>query len=232
MNNIAIIGAGTMGHALAQVFAQGGYQVSLNDLSEEILQQARGLIDANLDTLCGAGLFDPAEKTALRESLSSLKRAHIILIEKKTGIGAKARLKKRFPQSEIFEYTVQNMGFFKLGKDERESRDKLEKKRILAFCGIARPNRFFSLLQEEGIRPARLLKFPDHHPYPASSVKNIVKEFHRANAEALFTTEKDAVKVRDAKELIRLPVYYLKIDLGLEQAFYLNISSFLERIKQ
>ena len=177
-------------------------------------------------------LYDPAEKTALRESLSSLKRAHIILIEKKTGIGAKARLKKRFPQSEIFEYTVQNMGFFKLGKDERESRDKLEKKRILAFCGIARPNRFFSLLQEEGIRPARLLKFPDHHPYPASSVKNIVKEFRRANAEALFTTEKDAVKVRDAKELIRLPVYYLKIDLGLEQAFYLNISSFLERIKQ
>ncbi len=177
-------------------------------------------------------LYDPAEKTALRESLSSLKRAHIILIEKKTGTGAKARLKKRFPQSEIFEYTVQNMGFFKLGKDERESRDRLEKKRILAFCGIARPNRFFSLLQEEGIRPARLLKLPDHHPYPASSVKNIVKEFRRANAEALFTTEKDAVKVSDAKELTRLPVYYLKIDLGLEQAFYLNISSFLERIKQ
>ncbi|UCH19420.1 MAG: 3-hydroxyacyl-CoA dehydrogenase family protein [Deltaproteobacteria bacterium] len=65
MDNIAIIGAGTMGHALAQVFAQGGYQVSLHDLSEEILQQARRLIDANLDTLCGAGLFDPAEKTAV-----------------------------------------------------------------------------------------------------------------------------------------------------------------------
>jgi 3-hydroxybutyryl-CoA dehydrogenase len=65
MNNIAIIGAGTMGHALAQVFAQGGYQVSLHDLSDEILQQARRLIEANLDTLCGAGLFDSAEKTAV-----------------------------------------------------------------------------------------------------------------------------------------------------------------------
>jgi 3-hydroxybutyryl-CoA dehydrogenase len=67
MNNVAIIGAGTMGHSLAQVFAQGGYQVSLNDVSEEILQQARRLIATNLETLCGAGLFDPAEKAGVLE---------------------------------------------------------------------------------------------------------------------------------------------------------------------
>jgi 3-hydroxybutyryl-CoA dehydrogenase len=67
MNNVAIIGAGTMGHALAQVFAQGGYQVSLNDVSEEILQQARRLIASNLETLCQAGVFDPAEKSSVLE---------------------------------------------------------------------------------------------------------------------------------------------------------------------
>jgi len=65
MNSVAIIGAGTMGHSLAQLFAQGGHQVALHDLSEELLQQARRLIDANLDTLGGAGLFDPSEKTAV-----------------------------------------------------------------------------------------------------------------------------------------------------------------------
>ncbi len=67
MNNVAIIGAGTMGHSLAQVFAQGGYQVSLNDVSEEILQQARRLIASNLETLCQAGVFDPAEKSSVLE---------------------------------------------------------------------------------------------------------------------------------------------------------------------
>ena len=51
MKNVAIIGAGTMGHGLAQVFAQGGYQVTLNDISQEILQQAKELIASNLDTL-------------------------------------------------------------------------------------------------------------------------------------------------------------------------------------
>jgi 3-hydroxybutyryl-CoA dehydrogenase len=67
MDNVAIIGAGTMGHALAQVFAQGGYQVSLNDVSEEILQQARRLIASNLETLCQAGVFGPAEKSSVLE---------------------------------------------------------------------------------------------------------------------------------------------------------------------
>ena len=67
MDNVAIIGAGTMGHALAQVFAQGGYQVSLNDVSEEILQQARRLIASNLETLCQAGVFDPTEKSSVLE---------------------------------------------------------------------------------------------------------------------------------------------------------------------
>ena len=67
MKNVAIIGAGTMGHSLAQVFAQGGYQVFLNDLSEEALSKALTLMSSNLDTLSRAGLFDPAEKSNVLE---------------------------------------------------------------------------------------------------------------------------------------------------------------------
>lgn len=209
--------------ASCQIARDAGFEIAVLDDGFQHLRLQR-----DLDIV----LYDPTEKIALREPVSSLKRARIILTEKKAAAGAKARLKKRFPQPDFFEYEVQNMGFFRLGSKEQESRDRLKHKRILAFCGIARPQRFFSHLQKEGICPARLLKFPDHHPYPASSVKRIMKEFRRSNAEALVTTEKDAVKVRDAKELSRLPVYYLKIELRLERAFYLNISSFLERIKQ
>jgi 3-hydroxybutyryl-CoA dehydrogenase len=62
MDKVAVIGAGTMGHSLAQVFAQGGYRVSLNDVSEEILGKARRLIKANLDTLAEASMFDPKRR--------------------------------------------------------------------------------------------------------------------------------------------------------------------------
>jgi 3-hydroxybutyryl-CoA dehydrogenase len=67
MKNVAIIGAGTMGHAFAHVFAQAGYQVTLNDVSEGILEKARRLISSNLDTMGEVGLFDPAEKAAVME---------------------------------------------------------------------------------------------------------------------------------------------------------------------
>jgi 3-hydroxybutyryl-CoA dehydrogenase len=63
IRNITIVGAGTMGHSLAQSFAQAGYNVRLHDLSEEILIMAKRLIASNLQTLAEAGLLDAREQT-------------------------------------------------------------------------------------------------------------------------------------------------------------------------
>jgi 3-hydroxybutyryl-CoA dehydrogenase len=67
MKNVSVIGAGTMGHALALTFALGGYQVTLNDISQEILQQAKRLNGANLDTLSEVGFFDISERSVVLE---------------------------------------------------------------------------------------------------------------------------------------------------------------------
>ncbi|MBI1770368.1 MAG: 3-hydroxybutyryl-CoA dehydrogenase [Bacteroidetes bacterium] len=48
MNNIAVIGSGTMGNGIAHVFAQYGYKVSLIDISEDALKKAVATIDKNL----------------------------------------------------------------------------------------------------------------------------------------------------------------------------------------
>lgn len=61
MRNITVVGAGTMGHSLAQVFAAGGYSVVLTDIREEALEIARGLIAANLETLSNLGLAGGAD---------------------------------------------------------------------------------------------------------------------------------------------------------------------------
>ena len=47
----AVIGAGTMGHAIAQVFAQGGFEVWLIDVRLDILEHALAQIRANLSLL-------------------------------------------------------------------------------------------------------------------------------------------------------------------------------------
>ena len=51
IRRIAVIGAGLMGHGIAQEFAVSGYRVSLNDVSEERLDYARKRIRQNLEML-------------------------------------------------------------------------------------------------------------------------------------------------------------------------------------
>ena len=51
IKRVLVVGAGTTGHSIAMVFAQGGYEVDLVDLKEEILEKALRLIHSNLQTL-------------------------------------------------------------------------------------------------------------------------------------------------------------------------------------
>jgi 3-hydroxybutyryl-CoA dehydrogenase len=66
--NIAVIGAGLMGHGIAQVFASQGYRVSLFDVSEEVLSKAVENIRSNLTLLArnGIGSTDQIEPAIAR----------------------------------------------------------------------------------------------------------------------------------------------------------------------
>lgn len=67
MRNVAIIGAGLMGHGIAQVMAVHGCQVTLMDLKAEVLAQAKKHIRANLTVLADRGLVGRSEvKPALK----------------------------------------------------------------------------------------------------------------------------------------------------------------------
>jgi 3-hydroxyacyl-CoA dehydrogenase len=58
---ISVLGAGIMGHGIAQSFLMGGYAVVLYDIQESILQRARANIEKNL------GLFHQASLIERRE---------------------------------------------------------------------------------------------------------------------------------------------------------------------
>jgi len=57
IKKILVVGAGTMGHSIAMVFAQGGYEVDLVDIKEKALEKALELIHSNLQTLKEAKLI-------------------------------------------------------------------------------------------------------------------------------------------------------------------------------
>ena len=66
--------------------------------------------------------------------------------------------------------------------------------RVVAFAGIARPERFFSALRSLGYDVARELTFRDHHWYSARDRETIQSAARETNASLIVTTEKDAVR--------------------------------------
>lgn len=67
-----------------------------------------------------------------------------------------------------------------------------ESARVVAFAGIARPEKFFSGLEAAGIRLAEARGFPDHHRYRQAELAALL---HEAKGLALVTTAKDAVRL-------------------------------------
>jgi 3-hydroxybutyryl-CoA dehydrogenase len=70
MNNIAVIGSGTMGNGIAHVFAQFGYQVSLIDIQQTALDKALATIAKNFDRQVSKGFLTEDDKT---EALNNIK---------------------------------------------------------------------------------------------------------------------------------------------------------------
>lgn len=69
MKKIAVVGAGTMGAGIAQVFAHNGYSTILFDISEESLGKARKGIEKNLDRAIELGKLSPEGKQKLLSSI-------------------------------------------------------------------------------------------------------------------------------------------------------------------
>jgi 3-hydroxybutyryl-CoA dehydrogenase len=57
IKNISVLGAGIMGHGIAQSFLMGGYPVSLYDIQESILETAKSHIEKNLGLFYESGLI-------------------------------------------------------------------------------------------------------------------------------------------------------------------------------
>ncbi len=63
VNQVMVIGAGQMGAGIAQVFAQAGFRVKLNDISEESLQRGLATIEKLLSRNVDKGRMTEADKT-------------------------------------------------------------------------------------------------------------------------------------------------------------------------
>jgi tetraacyldisaccharide 4'-kinase len=67
--------------------------------------------------------------------------------------------------------------------------------RPVAFCGLARPERFFKDLNTRGVEPCAMVAFPDHHRYTSREIDKLRKIAHRNKANGYVTTQKDLMNL-------------------------------------
>jgi 3-hydroxybutyryl-CoA dehydrogenase len=65
MNQIAVIGSGTMGNGIAHTFAQFGYEVNLIDVCQEALNKGLSTITKNIERQIAKGSLTEEDKTGI-----------------------------------------------------------------------------------------------------------------------------------------------------------------------
>ncbi|MHB9035283.1 MAG: tetraacyldisaccharide 4'-kinase [Armatimonadota bacterium] len=162
----------------------------------------------------------------LREPISGLRRAGIVLLNigGTTDIGSvEKRVRRLAPYAEISRCAHEPDKFIRVSDGETLVLDWVNGRKVLAFCGIGRPQPFIDMLELLGASVVRQIVFPDHHKYSCADVSMIESERKSSGVEAVVTTEKDVSRLDG-----RIPiesVYALAIRLEIE-----DVSRFAERI--
>ena len=89
----------------------------------------------------------------------------------------------------------------------------LPKRGVVAVAGVARPERFWRLLDDLGVQVVDRVRFPDHHPYAAG---DLVRLRAVSGAHALVTTEKDLVKLARLPDAGAIPLHAVRIDVEVD----------------
>ena len=72
-------------------------------------------------------------------------------------------------------------------------------RRLFAFSGLADNEQFFESLRAEGLNVIATRGFRDHQRYTGADIASVKKAARESGAEAVVTTEKDAVKFDDSE---------------------------------
>jgi len=148
----------------------------------------------------------------LRETLASLKRSKIVIINGKKNSDIENKILKIKDTIKIFYV-----------KNKTKNIEKFKEKKIIAFAGIGNPINFFNFLKESNLNIIENISFPDHYIFKKKDLENLFKMAEKNNA-TLLTTEKDYCRINIIN---KEEISFLKLKVEIE-----NHDKFLEEIKK
>ena len=96
--------------------------------------------------------------------------------------------------------------------------EQFYKKSFIAFCGIGRPEKFFTSLQESNINVVTKFSYADHYRYKEEDITKMI-DLAKKNNLKLITTKKDWVRL---DKCYQNKSHYLDIKIEFENTEYLK----------
>jgi len=196
LGEAVLIGIGADRYAKGRELEARGVEWFILDDGFQHLGLARDvdivLIDAT--NPFGGGNLLPAGR--LREPVSALRRADVIVITRSQRAPAVESVVRRYSAAPIFYAQTKMVGIAAVAglKTPHHARaDTLDwrGKKFFVFCGIGNPKAFVSDLKRWGFKIAGWMNFRDHHRYSQQEINEIERRAHKVGADALLCTEKD-----------------------------------------
>ncbi len=153
----------------------------------------------------------------LREPMNRLRRAQFIVFTKSDRVAAEdlknleQRVRCHNEYAPIFFCKHVPKYLQAVNGTERLELSSLNGCRVAALSGIASPRSFEQSLEDNGANVVYGKHFLDHHGYSEEDLREFFAEAKRADADAVITTEKDAVRISATS--FELPFYFLRMEI-------------------
>jgi tetraacyldisaccharide 4'-kinase len=171
-----------------------------------------------LDALDPFGLGRMFPRGLLREPVSSLRRAAIVVLSRADMVEPQARLNIR-------DAALRCAPVVRWAEARHAPRDLVDaeggmsplpapRTKAVAFCGLGNPEGFRRTLGQLDLDLGEFRTFPDHHPYSRADVASLAQWAAGSGVQVVLTTQKDLVKLRVA-HLGAVPLRALRIGLEI-----------------
>lgn len=156
----------------------------------------------------------------LREDAANISRANFIFITKSDG-GAdvlRARLRRLNQTAEIAECRHKPRFYKNAYTSEILPLEAISGMKVATLAGIAAPMGFENSVSKMGGRILARERYPDHYRYKTQDIIDVINSADELGAEAILTTEKDAVRLPHL-EHPKVPIYYMRMEIEIVRGF-------------
>ncbi|MFA5165026.1 MAG: tetraacyldisaccharide 4'-kinase [Candidatus Omnitrophota bacterium] len=142
----------------------------------------------------------------LREPVSSLKRAGVVVITKvlpdMSSLGKAEALKNRIrqenPDAEVFNASYCARRLHDVFGGYETGLDAINGRQAALLCAIGDPRSFEETVVSTGAIAAARYYFTDHHIFTAAEIGRIIKECKGKGIDTIVTTEKDLPRIKNS----------------------------------